>query len=183
MKKILSLFLSLSIFSSGTLITFSSIDNISKLNNLKNDKTKEGSSDDVQTGTFWYQPNIKINNITNHPLENNGLSTQEQQYCEFVFLKSLYGDSDNNEEKTTVEINYSVQNLYLYDSKYDLADEEQDVKDMQIMKNYKDAYGHIGIEEGKSLLNRYLNNGLLSFNKNGYIPSRTTYFNFLSKKI
>ena len=47
------------------------------------------------------------------------------------------------------------------------------------METLKDKNGSISIHEGMPLVNRYLNNGLLEFIYNGYIPPRDTYFNSL----
>ncbi len=180
MRKIISLLSLLSIISSNVLTFGTNINSKIQTNHINhNINLSNKNNNDISTGFFLYEPNIKVNSLDDNPLINSGLSLQEQQYCDFVFLKSLYADADNDKSKTTISIDYSFSTLITYDNKYDAKDIVQDQRDFKVIQNYKDAYGHIGIEEGQSLLNQYLNNGLLSFNKDGYIPSRTTYFNYL----
>ena len=77
--------------------------------------------------------------------------TVEKSYFDDVFLKSLVYDTTN---KTVVS------------SQITLSD-EQDIKDYQSMIKTGN------IDQGLSLVNRYLKSGLIKYNQGGYIPTRT----------
>ncbi len=175
MKKIISVLSLLSIISSNVLTFGTNINSqIQTINHITSKNNNNNRNSDIQQGIFWYAPNIKINSLSDNAFANNLQASDEQNYYDFVFLKSLAWD-DN--KKT---INSSIDNIktkeYILN---DLKDQNQDLIDYQQMQKVKDQNGNLVIDQGLSLVNRYLNNGLLEFKDNGNIPSRKTYFSSL----
>ena len=80
----------------------------------------------------------------------------EDSYLDDIFLKTLV--YNNQTKQVTINSN-QLKN-------------QQDIKDFKSKMSNND-----GISQGLVLLNRYLKNGFLQFNKNGYIPTRSGLLN------
>jgi uncharacterized protein YaiI (UPF0178 family) len=79
-------------------------------------------------------------------------------------------------------INSSINNIKSKDFYLsEQTEENQDLTDYKVMQSAKDKNGNLVINEGLSLVNRYLNNGLLEFDDQGNIPTRQIYFNNILK--
>ena len=180
MKKIISLFSILALSSNAILMFNANIYQQTKINNIKdkhNTQLKATTNknnrnlNQSKQGIFLYNPNVKINSLNDNPFQNLA-NNYDQSYFDNIFLKSLNWDAN---KKTIYSSQANLNQTDLLNSNYNQTQDDLDYQKMITLvnpNNPKDT----AISEGLSLVNRYLNNGLLKFNLKGYVPSRQEFY-------
>ncbi len=170
MKKLL-IFFTITLTTTSPLLI--STDNLFVQLNIKRNTNNEKQN---HLNVSWYDPStIKIANIKKL-FNNNKLLLNSQSnflYFDNVFLKSL--KLDNNSKIITS----SLINLKNNDSRIDSEDISADQNDYKVMETL--TSNNTAIQEGLAVLNNYNSKGIINFNLNGYVPSRSTFFHFLNK--
>ena len=178
MKRIISLFSIIGLGSNSILMFNSNIYQQTKINDIKygNNKNttnnlKKSKSNNIQQGVYLYNPNVKINSINDNPFLNLS-NVYDQSYFDNVFLKSLNWDKN---KKTIYSSEENLNQTDLLNSNYNQSQDDLDYQKMISLVNPNNL-NDTAISEGLTLVNRYLNNGLLKFNLKGYVPSRQEFY-------